>query len=873
MSDGPLFVCTSCNQSWFRENVHQANFLKCNVSLKLKCTNGTKSVNNIEWVCLTCKLHLNAGKIPECSIGNGMKFPHIPSELKGLTQLEERLISPRIPFMMIREQLRGGQFCIKGNVVNVPSDVNKTVRLLPRSINDDETILVRFKRKLSYDTNVYQETIRTNKVVNAVKFLVNTPVFQAEGVKLDENWSLPSTNDIYSGQKDARNPEIISDNEDDSNIIASDSWTEDIVSTSEKKNSGNLDTLLSPIDFREFNKILNLAPGEGNCPLGLFKDIYSEFLSFPTIYCGEARVPNKDRSVPVHYSTIAKWELRNVDRRVACSIPNIFFKLKKLQIKYLQDKVQLAVRKCKLKGKKITVQDVMAPGAVDKLVKHNEGYQILKTLRGSPAYWEAAKKDLFAMIKQLGIPTWFISLSAAETKWESLLVTLARLVDNKILSPNDALNLSWHEKCRLIKSDPVTCARYFEYRVQKFLSTIMMGPCKPLGDIKDYFYRVEFQQRGSPHIHMVSWVYNAPDIANDTHDAIQQFIDQHLTCANDPEIPDLVNYQTHRHSRTCRKKGKSICRFNYPIPPMLETKILVPLDKNQENITPTFIAESKNRYEKICKKLNDLKFGSDIHFSEFLKELGMSEREYINAIRSSLQRPRVFLKRKLSEIRINSYNKLMLKTWAANIDIQFVMDAYSCAAYIVSYISKGQRGMSNLMHRAVKEAREYNLDLKQQIRHIGNKFLTHVEVGAQEAVYLVLQMPLRRASRSVIFLNTGPPEDRLTILKTMTELEDMPMNSTNIETDNIIKRYQRRPRAIESMCLANYASWFDVVYPPKVRKKREEHCIYQNCLKSLMETPLKMIHNFTVLKVVLRETCREMLNIQILNLICQMAGF
>lgn len=60
-------------------------------------------------------------------------------------------------------------------------------------------------------------------------------MFQAEGVKLDENWSLPSTNDIYSGQKDARNPEIISDNEDDSNIIASDSWTEDIVSTSEKK--------------------------------------------------------------------------------------------------------------------------------------------------------------------------------------------------------------------------------------------------------------------------------------------------------------------------------------------------------------------------------------------------------------------------------------------------------------------------------------------------------------------------------------------------------------------------------------------------------------------------------------------------------------
>lgn len=34
------------------------------------------------------------------------------------------------------------------------------------------------------------------------------------------------------------------------------------------------------------------------------------------------------------------------------SIPNIFYKLKRLQIKQIRDKVTLAVRKCKTKGKK-----------------------------------------------------------------------------------------------------------------------------------------------------------------------------------------------------------------------------------------------------------------------------------------------------------------------------------------------------------------------------------------------------------------------------------------------------------------------------------------------------------------------------------------
>ena len=38
----------------------------------------------------------------------------------------------------------------------------------------------------------------------------------------------------------------------------------------------------------------------------------------------------------------------------------------------------------------------------------------------SPPYVEHKRKDLMAMISQLGIPTLFISLSAADTKWLEL---------------------------------------------------------------------------------------------------------------------------------------------------------------------------------------------------------------------------------------------------------------------------------------------------------------------------------------------------------------------------------------------------------------------------------------------------------------------
>lgn len=85
-------------------------------------------------------------------------------------------------------------------------------------------------------------------------------------------------------------------------------------------------------------------------------------------------------------------------------------------------------------------------------------------------------------------------------------------------------------------------------------------------------------------------------------------------------------------------------------------------------------------------------------------------------------------------------------------DIQFVLDVYSCAMYIVSYISKAQKGMSDLIQRACTVARQGNSSIKQQVRDIGNKFLNTVEISAQEAVYIILQLPMRKSSRQVVLL-------------------------------------------------------------------------------------------------------------------------
>ena len=212
-------------------------------------------------------------------------------------------------------------------------------------------------------------------------------------------------------------------------------------------------------------------------------------------------------------------------------------------MKILVGKSQVALRKCHRNNKSLKAGDLKKDGGLEKLVHHDEGYKFLKASRGSPSYFEQAKRDLFAMIRQLGTATFFCSFSSAETQWIHLLRILGQLVDHKQFTNDELVNLNWEEKCTLIQSDPVTCARHFDYQVNTFLRHFLLSNAEPLGKISDWFYRVEYQQRGSPHIHMMIWIENAPVFGEDSDSKVTSFIDNIITCeerVDNAELLELV---------------------------------------------------------------------------------------------------------------------------------------------------------------------------------------------------------------------------------------------------------------------------------------------------------------------------------------------
>ena len=838
VSQGPLYICTCCDQLWYKHSVIPATTLKENNPDVQKRLLNRKSVNNVEWLCKTCNKHLKKNKVPPCAAINGLQFPEKPLFFY-LNELECRLLAPRLAFQKLMQAPRGRQLKINGNIVNVPADVVNTVNMLPRFPNDTSTIKVNLKRRLQYKSSALSLNVRPNKVAEAAKWLVNNGnLYKDEGITFNDTWLEDNSNtQMVFDHSDNDQTSEVSENVVDCNAESlncdtecktqqssachdDEHWSEDEAEIP----AGITDTMLTSPDFvtdNERQHILNVAPGEGNRPMSIFRDKYSEELAYPGIFLGQKRPDNTNRLTKVHYSEICKSELRRSDRRAAMCVENIFFKTKKLQMKILLGQSQVALRKCQRNSNTITAGQLKQPGALDNMIHHDQGFKFLRAVRGSPPYFEKAKKDIFAMIRQLGSASLFCSFSSAETQWTHLLRILGKLVDNKTYTDTELENLNWEEKSRLIQSDPVTCARHFDYQVHKFLQNFLLSSTAPLGKIADWFYRVEYQQRGSPHIHMLIWLENAPTFGEDSDYDVVSFIDKIVTCEKPTENPDLlalVNRQVHRHSHTCRKKSKSVCRFNYPQPPMTSTKILYPLDIDMDD---NEVDQHKDTWKFINKHLNDMKQGEDITFDQLLVNLKLTEENYLLAVQSSLKSPTIFLKRKPNELRINNYNAACLSAWRANMDIQFVLDVYACAIYIVSYISKAQKGMSELLRTACEEAKRGNSSIKQQVRDIGNRFLNNVEISAQEAVYIVLQLPMRKSSRQVVFINTSPPEDRVQLLKPLQEINDLEDDSDEIYASGLIKRYTKRPAKLENLSLADWAAWYDSTGKPYIKPSRQ----------------------------------------------------
>ena len=187
VSRGPLYICSCCDQLWYKHSVVSAEKLRLSNANPGKYLLSKTSVDDIEWICQSCNKNLKKNKIPPCAAKNGMSFPLKP-DFFDLNELECRLLAPRLAFQKLMQAPRGKQLKIKGNIVNVPADVNNTVNILPRLPQESGTIKVQLKRRLQYKSSALSLNVRPYKILQAANWLAdNSNLYREQGISFSED--------------------------------------------------------------------------------------------------------------------------------------------------------------------------------------------------------------------------------------------------------------------------------------------------------------------------------------------------------------------------------------------------------------------------------------------------------------------------------------------------------------------------------------------------------------------------------------------------------------------------------------------------------------------------------------------------------------
>ncbi len=131
--------------------------------------------------------------------------------------------------------------------------------------------------------------------------------------------------------------------------------------------------------------------------------------------------------------------------------------------------------------------------------------------------------QLLAVIRQLGTPIWFFTLSAADLKWPDMIQTIAKEYGVHY-TDEEVAALSFEDRFNWLKRNPVTAARHFSIHA-KYL--FMKSNAHPLVEVVEYRL---FLNRGSPHAHCIIWIEDALkyDVDNDN---VCVFIDQYVSCS------------------------------------------------------------------------------------------------------------------------------------------------------------------------------------------------------------------------------------------------------------------------------------------------------------------------------------------------------
>ena len=242
-----------------------------------------------------------------------------------------------------------------------------------------------------------------------------------------------------------------------------------------EQNSTEIETDSNPLDeFRQpctescavqnnfqDESLFEVAPGEGKSPFCVITDDHCEELAFPKYFSKGRFGYNMRRYVKLSPVRYFNQRLLNYKQIFASCADYIFFAQFVIQQLSLSSHINIAMRKATNTASYTAGMFSNYKETVQSIVKSDLGYTFMNYVKGSPAFWKRFQLEVLAMIRQLGCPTLFFTLSCADLRWDEL-IQIISLVNGLNLTTEYIASLNYFERCEILNSNSVLVAKHFQ---------------------------------------------------------------------------------------------------------------------------------------------------------------------------------------------------------------------------------------------------------------------------------------------------------------------------------------------------------------------------------------------------------------------------
>ncbi len=775
--------CSRCHIGWF--------------------TNELLKVAKDEWKCRGCRYNKNKANL--FSKDNNTIPGQPPEWAQGLTEMEEMIISPILPFMHVH-QLKGGQLGMKGNVIQFRQNVLNLAKTVPRLPNEINFLMIKPRGKNhKHNTEVKRRyKVRRDVIQKFLENAIKTKHPAYLNVTYDplrlQSWpendipdvgttieegkqhSKKATTKDKDGDiemKDASKTAVPSgfddgfDFHDDDSIEDEDAAPYECVLNEPRNIIRESDAIDRIVNQRELTQ-----PDRSDNPINEFEEEYLLAKCFPTLFANEGNgdpfAPGLRRQVAVdqldsfkyllktcYYKTVAKdiskplSDSNKIKTLYAPFAEHARFKfwvhsyykrhqsLNQAKMFMKQNPKELEMTLEELQ-KALRSKNAKTPAFLRKLQRYSA------QVRGSSSFWYRELQKLRALCKEDDCGTFFFTTSYADYNCPHL---------HRILGTENA---SKKEKRAAVKNNPHIVAGYRIQRMRDWVNIVLK---KALGC--DWTWRrTEFQARGTGHDHGMAHMLSDPNlrklcmIGYEGHVAATRLEKQNSNLSKDDlkVLREKVRVGKDAEHRVITFVDTLVQTMNPIKQPVKENWAFPAKDNHPCEKSFTSAQESKNEMQEYADLLNvcerHTKCGpcclrkkkKDKEWKcRFHFPYQMRDKTEITyEPRKNNPEPKVTIATKRNDPLVNHHNRVLFETWRSNIDIQAIVDYQACINYLAKYAAKCEKKSDRI--NATLETMSKKLTTSSSIHSLYRKLMISCsadrDISAQEACHEILGLSL-----------------------------------------------------------------------------------------------------------------------------------